>query len=79
MVKQISWDGDQWMGYDDEETLALKLKYANNRCLGGTMIWSIDFDSGIGRFVSPQVRLLRTFNPTSSLITIDILPVGPIL
>lgn len=51
MVKQISWDGNQWMGYDDAETIAMKTGFANNRCLGGTMIWSIDFDSGSGRLV----------------------------
>ena len=52
MVKQITWDGDQWIGYDDAETFALKTNYANSKCLGGTMIWSIDFDSGIGRYDS---------------------------
>ncbi|KAI9150631.1 Chitotriosidase-1 [Paramyrothecium foliicola] len=42
MMKQITWD-DQWIGYDDEETFAAKKKWANSRCFGGTMIWSIDF------------------------------------
>lgn len=46
-VKQIAWE-DQWMGYDDDETIAAKIKTANSLCLGGTMIWSIDFDSGSG-------------------------------
>ena len=44
MMKQITWD-DQWIGYDDEETFAAKKRYANSRCFGGTMIWSIDFQS----------------------------------
>ena len=47
------------MGYDDAETLALKKGYANNRCLGGTMIWSVDFDSGVGRYV--YIPLVATF------------------
>lgn len=46
-VKQITWE-DQWMGYDDDETIAAKIRTANSLCLGGTMIWSIDFDSGSG-------------------------------
>ncbi|KAI4262989.1 MAG: hypothetical protein L6R42_001847 [Xanthoria sp. 1 TBL-2021] len=47
MIKQISWD-DQWIGYDDDETIRDKIALANDRCMGGTMIWSIDFDSGAG-------------------------------
>ena len=47
MVKQITWD-DQWIGYDDDDTFALKLRWADSRCFGGTMLWSIDMDSGSG-------------------------------
>lgn len=47
MMKQITWD-DQWIGYDDAETIALKTAFADNLCFGGTMIWSIDSYSGIG-------------------------------
>ena len=35
---------NQWVSYDDETTFAIKLNYANERCLGGTMIWSVDQD-----------------------------------
>ncbi|USP80283.1 glycoside hydrolase family 18 protein [Curvularia clavata] len=40
-VKAISWD-DQWIGYDDDDTLGLKLELANKRCLGGTSLWSLE-------------------------------------
>lgn len=50
MMKQISWD-NQWIGYDDTETIALKKQWASKLCFGGTMIWSVDFNSGIGRSV----------------------------
>jgi chitinase len=49
MIKQIVWDDDQWMGYDDIDTIALKKQWANEHCLGGTVAWSIDFNSGPGR------------------------------
>lgn len=49
MIKQIVWDDDQWMGYDDIDTIALKTQWANENCLGGTVAWSIDFNSGPGR------------------------------
>ncbi|KAF2271257.1 glycoside hydrolase [Westerdykella ornata] len=42
MVKYLKYKGDSWVGYDDAET------YANDRCLGGIMIWSIDFDDKTG-------------------------------
>jgi len=48
-VKELIYNNDQWIGYDDEETIALKVEYANSACLGGTMIWSLDFGSGAGR------------------------------
>jgi GH18 family chitinase len=47
-VKEISWD-DQWIGYDDKETLGMKLDLANKRCLGGTALWAIDYNHCDGR------------------------------
>jgi hypothetical protein len=55
MVKQISWD-DQWIGYDDADTIDGKVAFANEQCLGGTMIWSVDFDSGAGSGDIPDGR-----------------------
>jgi len=34
-VKIATWDGDQWVSYDDMDTLKMKIDYANNHCLGG--------------------------------------------
>ncbi|KFY76624.1 hypothetical protein V498_09544 [Pseudogymnoascus sp. VKM F-4517 (FW-2822)] len=45
-VKIITWDDDQWVSYDDGETMKTKIQYANNHCLGGTMAWAIDLDDG---------------------------------
>jgi len=41
MVKQLVFD-DQWLGYDDSETVALKKGWGNNFCFGGTMQWTTD-------------------------------------
>ncbi|PWY73016.1 glycoside hydrolase [Aspergillus heteromorphus CBS 117.55] len=43
-VKTITWDSDQWVSFDDEETWKLKAEYAKSVCLGGVMVWSIDED-----------------------------------
>ncbi|KAH8768982.1 family 18 glycosyl hydrolase [Diaporthe sp. PMI_573] len=42
MVKWITWDSNQWISYDDDDTFDQKRKFANSRCLGGTMVWAID-------------------------------------
>lgn len=52
MMKQITWD-DQWIGYDDADTIKLKKAWADNQCFGGTMAWSIDFNSGAGSGLTP--------------------------
>ncbi|OJJ66497.1 hypothetical protein ASPBRDRAFT_59613 [Aspergillus brasiliensis CBS 101740] len=47
-VKWITWDGDQWVSFDDGVTMQQKIQAANNLCLGGVMIWSIDMDNTNG-------------------------------
>lgn len=41
MFKQITFD-DQWIAYDDAETVALKKGFGNDFCYGGTMQWTVD-------------------------------------
>ncbi|KAI4265433.1 MAG: hypothetical protein L6R38_009429 [Xanthoria sp. 2 TBL-2021] len=48
MSKEVSWD-NQWIGYDDDETLGMKTDWAADNCFGGTTLWSLDMDSGEGR------------------------------
>ncbi|KAL5340440.1 hypothetical protein BJX70DRAFT_396691 [Aspergillus crustosus] len=43
-VKWISWDSDQWVSYDDGETIQMKIAEANKLCLGGVLIWAVDLD-----------------------------------
>jgi GH18 family chitinase len=47
--------GNQWLSYDDVESIGIKVKYANDKGLAGAMVWSIDFDDfrndcGRGKF-----------------------------
>ncbi|TVY92833.1 Chitotriosidase [Lachnellula willkommii] len=46
--KSITFD-DQWISYDDSDTVAEKAQWADQHCFGGTMIWSIDLVNGNGR------------------------------
>ncbi|XP_076757244.1 uncharacterized protein LOC143427196 [Xylocopa sonorina] len=40
---------DQWVGYDDENIVRLKARYANEKNLGGIMFWTIDNDDFRGK------------------------------
>ena len=64
----LNWD-DQWLAYDDEQSIKEKKDYASGHCFGGTMAWSVDLDSGAGTSDSPPVSTdnrcsLYGFNPT---------------
>ncbi|KAF2742345.1 glycoside hydrolase family 18 protein [Sporormia fimetaria CBS 119925] len=48
MVKYVTYAGNSWVGYDDEETLAMKESFANSLCLGGLMIWSLTLQATAG-------------------------------
>jgi chitinase len=49
-VKVISWNGDQWVSYDDEDTWKLKADFAKSECLGGVFVWSVDEDDSMHTF-----------------------------
>ncbi|KAL8707930.1 MAG: hypothetical protein Q9220_007112 [cf. Caloplaca sp. 1 TL-2023] len=63
-VKYNTYNGSQWISYDDAQSFLDKKKYLSSRCLGGLMIWAIDQDnqnhdalSGIlGDFSSSQLE-----------------------
>jgi chitinase len=44
-VKYITWDNNQWVSYDDADTLKIKMDFANKLGLGGTMVWALDLDN----------------------------------
>jgi chitinase len=37
-VKWVTWNIDQWVSFEDGETLDMKRSFAVSRCLGGTMV-----------------------------------------
>ncbi|XP_050466044.1 serine-rich adhesin for platelets-like [Cataglyphis hispanica] len=44
-----AFNGNQWVGYDDEDIVKLKARYVNEKKLGGIMFWSIDNDDFRGK------------------------------
>ncbi|GAB1598847.1 chitinase-3-like protein 1 [Argonauta hians] len=55
--------GNQWLGYEDKESIRLKSNYLVNKGLAGAMVWSLDFDDfnnacGGGRY--PLLNTLKS-------------------
>ena len=47
-VQTLTYGGNNWVSYDDETTFKMKIDYANNNCLGGTMVWAASTDDSKG-------------------------------
>lgn len=57
-----AYKDDQWVGYDDDDSLRTKISYINDNKLGGIMFWSIETDDfanlcGNGKF--PLLKLAK--------------------
>lgn len=57
-----TYSGNQWIGYDDVESVALKVKYAVHEQIGGIMVWSIETDDFRGVCQQGKYPLLNTIN-----------------
>ncbi|BET02278.1 chitinase [Nesidiocoris tenuis] len=58
----FAYRGDQWVGFDDERSLKMKMEWLKEEGFGGIMIWSIDMDDfrgicGNGKF--PLVNAMK--------------------
>lgn len=47
-VKIVTWDSDQWVSYDDAETMKTKIDFANRHCLGGYVHKTISINDVCG-------------------------------
>lgn len=54
--------GNQWIGFDDKQSIEEKMKYLVSKNLGGAMIWSIESDDFHGHCGSGKFPLLRTIS-----------------
>ncbi|XP_056017105.1 chitotriosidase-1-like [Ostrea edulis] len=57
-----AYHGTQWIGYDDGESINIKIDYIKTKGLGGGMVWSLDqddFSNSCGDGPYPLMNLLR--------------------
>ena len=59
-----AYSGDQWVGYDDQQSLAVKVQWMRAQNFGGWMIWSLDQDdfnnSQCGQGKYPLLHVLNS-------------------
>ncbi|KAJ8307499.1 hypothetical protein KUTeg_015583 [Tegillarca granosa] len=59
-----AYKGDQWVGFDDMESIEIKCRYIMNMGLGGAMIWSLDLDDFINQCGNGDYPLITTISNT---------------
>ncbi|KAI5168918.1 Chitinase-3-Like Protein 1 [Manis pentadactyla] len=52
--------GNQWVGYDDKESVKSKVQYLRSRQLAGAMVWALDLDDFRGTFCGQNPRFPLT-------------------
>jgi chitinase len=57
-----AYSGDQWVGYDNSQSVTEKVNYAKAMGLGGAMVWSIDTDDFLGKLTGTKFPLLTAIN-----------------
>merc|ERR1712088_1000626 len=57
-----AYKGNQWVGFDDVETIRQKSQYIKDNGFGGAMIWALDLDDFNNECGCEKYPLLKTIN-----------------
>ncbi|KAG7155317.1 chitinase 10-like 7 [Homarus americanus] len=73
----FAYRGNQWLGFDDERSLAVKTDWLKAEGLGGVMVWSVDMDDFRGNCGTGKYPLLNTLTTGLSNYTVELTYEGP--
>nr|WBW70038.1 venom protein [Lampona murina] len=54
----FAYQGNQWVGYDDQKSIGIKVDYLIKQRLGGGMVWSLETDDFRGKCYGEKFPLL---------------------
>ncbi|XP_013790443.2 endochitinase-like [Limulus polyphemus] len=57
----VIYNETMWMGYEDEESIGIKLDYIRDHGFGGVMMWAVDLDDYLGS-CGEKNKLLKLLN-----------------
>lgn len=57
-----SYKGDQWVGYDDVDSVRKKAEYIVKQGFGGAVAWTVDLDDFLNRCCKETFPLLKSLN-----------------
>ena len=63
-----AYKGNQWVGFDDIDTIRYKSNYVKEMGLGGAMIWALDLDDFKNDCAGEAYPLLKTINRQLGLL-----------
>ena len=58
------YQGRYWISYDDEDSVDVKMRYANYYGLRGGFVWEVDSDNFLGMFNKPNYNILAQLKST---------------
>ena len=64
VVGPYAYKGDQWVGYDDPESIKYKMEFVKKMELGGAMVWDVstdDFKGKCGQGKYPIISAMKRF------------------